>query len=105
MAQWLIGNRLLKAPRKERFPVDFHFRVDSLVHYLIDQIVQRHKELAAETRNANTALANFIKVVNLIVNLICYNYFKLKEDFSVHSASPIVSPSSNNSIMLWRNWT
>jgi len=62
-AQWLIQNRLLKAPRRDRFPVDVIARVEELIQFISQQIVLRHKEVPGEVKSANNALAVLIRVL------------------------------------------
>lgn len=47
--------------RRDRFPPEVLFRIESMVQFIAGQIIARHRELPAETRRANSALAYFLR--------------------------------------------
>ncbi|CAG0914598.1 unnamed protein product [Notodromas monacha] len=61
MAQYLLITGRIKMQRHERFSGDFHYRLQSLLQALSPHIIQKHKDLAPETREANFCVAHFIK--------------------------------------------
>ena len=51
-------------PRNERFTADYQFRIQNLLQTLTPNIVQKQREMPAETKMANQSLAMFVKVPN-----------------------------------------
>ncbi|XP_055947475.1 dedicator of cytokinesis protein 9-like isoform X4 [Argiope bruennichi] len=60
-AQHLLSTERIKMLRQERFPADYQLCVKSLVENLVPHILQKHKELPIETKQANISLAFFLK--------------------------------------------
>lgn len=48
--------------RQERFHIDFMRNVESLVETISPHIQHKYKDLPDETRHANVAIAEFVKV-------------------------------------------
>ncbi|XP_077960787.1 dedicator of cytokinesis protein 10 isoform X2 [Gasterosteus aculeatus] len=61
MAQNLLDSDKVKLPRPQRFPSSYLSRVETLVETVSEHIFWKNKELAEETRNANLAVAAFVK--------------------------------------------
>lgn len=62
MTLYLVDADRVKMPRNERFSCDYQFRIQNLLQTLAPYIIQKHKEMGRETKNANQSLAYFIKV-------------------------------------------
>ncbi|CAL1287948.1 unnamed protein product [Larinioides sclopetarius] len=60
-AQHLLSTERIKMLRQERFPADYQLCIKSLVEGLVPHILQKHKELPIETKQANISLAFFLK--------------------------------------------
>ncbi|XP_062417151.1 dedicator of cytokinesis protein 10 isoform X4 [Pungitius pungitius] len=61
MAQNLLDSDKVKLPRPQRFPSSYLSRVETLVETVSEHIFWKNKELPEETRNANLAVAAFVK--------------------------------------------
>ncbi|KAM8903394.1 dedicator of cytokinesis protein 10 isoform 8-T8 [Spinachia spinachia] len=61
MAQNLLDSDKVKLPRPQRFPSSYLSRVETLVETVSEHIFWKNKDLAEETRNANLAVAAFVK--------------------------------------------
>ncbi|XP_072180438.1 dedicator of cytokinesis protein 9-like [Diadema setosum] len=61
MAQHLIRQNKLQAPRHQRFSTNFETGIRNLVQVLMPHIRQKHKEHLQEAKDANYHLAFFIK--------------------------------------------
>ena len=62
MTLYLVDADRVKMPRNERFSSEYQFRIQNLLQTLAAYIMQKHKEMGRETKNANQSLAYFIKV-------------------------------------------
>ena len=62
MTLYLIDAERVKMPRNERFTSDYLFRIQNMLNAISPYIIQKHKEMFRETKNANQSLGNFIKV-------------------------------------------
>lgn len=60
MAQHLLATGRIKMQRNERFPKEFHAKIEELFTVLIPYIISRHKE-CDETQFLNKSLAMFVK--------------------------------------------
>lgn len=60
MAQHLLATGRIRMQRNERFPKEFHGRIEELFNVLVPYIVSRHKE-CDETQFLNKSLALFVK--------------------------------------------
>ncbi|GFQ85822.1 dedicator of cytokinesis protein 9 [Trichonephila clavata] len=60
-AQHLLSTERIKMLRQERFPADYQLCVRNLIEGLVPHILQKHKELPIETKQANISLAFFLK--------------------------------------------
>lgn len=54
--------------RQERFHMDYMRNVESLVETISPHIQIKYKDLPDETRHANLAIAEFVKVRHLLKN-------------------------------------
>ncbi|XP_028319598.1 dedicator of cytokinesis protein 10 isoform X8 [Gouania willdenowi] len=61
MAQCLVDSDKVKLPRPQRFPSSYQSRVETLVETVSEHIFWKNKDLADETRSANSAVASFVK--------------------------------------------
>ncbi|XP_077467386.1 dedicator of cytokinesis protein 10 isoform X2 [Stigmatopora argus] len=61
MAQHLVDADKVKLPRPQRFPSSYQSRVETLVQTVSDHIFWKNKDLAEESRSANSAVAVFVK--------------------------------------------
>ncbi|GIX75286.1 dedicator of cytokinesis protein 9 [Caerostris extrusa] len=57
----IVNRERIKMLRQERFPADYQLCVRSLVDGIVPHILQKHKELPIETKQANISLAFFLK--------------------------------------------
>ena len=62
MTLYLVDADRVKMPRNERFSGDYQFRIQNMLQTLAPHIIQKHKEMRRETKNANESLAYFVKV-------------------------------------------
>ncbi|GBN28755.1 Dedicator of cytokinesis protein 9, partial [Araneus ventricosus] len=60
-AQHLLSTERIKMLRQERFPADYQLCIKSLIEGIVPHILQKHKELPIETKQANISLAFFLK--------------------------------------------
>ncbi|XP_061734541.1 dedicator of cytokinesis protein 10 isoform X1 [Nerophis ophidion] len=61
MAQHLVDSDKVKLPRPQRFPSSYQSRLETLVETVSDHIFWKNKDLAEESRSANSAVAAFVK--------------------------------------------
>ncbi|XP_077421724.1 dedicator of cytokinesis protein 10 isoform X2 [Vanacampus margaritifer] len=61
MAQNLVDGDKVKLPRPQRFPSSYQSRVETLVEKVSEHIFWKYKDLAEESRSANSAVAAFVK--------------------------------------------
>uniref|UniRef100_T1J4R8 Dedicator of cytokinesis protein 9 n=1 Tax=Strigamia maritima TaxID=126957 RepID=T1J4R8_STRMM len=61
MAQHLLNNDMIKAPRCSRFSKTYHSQIEELLAVLIPHVIGKYRELPEETKQANCSLAWFIK--------------------------------------------
>ncbi|XP_055386706.1 dedicator of cytokinesis protein 9 isoform X2 [Condylostylus longicornis] len=61
MAQHLLDSGRIRMLRNERFPKEYHQRIESLLRILVPYIIQRYKDLPIETQQLNKSLSQFIK--------------------------------------------
>ena len=62
MTLYLVDADRVKMPRNERFSSDYQFRIQNMLQTLAPHIIQKHKEMRREAKNANESLAYFIKM-------------------------------------------
>ncbi|XP_058890349.1 dedicator of cytokinesis protein 10-like isoform X11 [Acipenser ruthenus] len=60
-AQYLVDSSDLALPRSERFPASYPNMLDTLIMNVSDHVFWKNKEFQEETRNANLAVAMFVK--------------------------------------------
>ncbi|KAG8197439.1 hypothetical protein JTE90_014923 [Oedothorax gibbosus] len=60
-AQHLLSSERIKMLRQERFPADYQLCIRSLIEGIVPHILQKHKDLPIETKQANVSLAFFLK--------------------------------------------
>lgn len=60
MAQHLLSTGRIKMQRNERFPKEYHGKIEELFEVLVPYIISRHKE-CDETQFLNRSLAQFVK--------------------------------------------
>ncbi|XP_066565426.1 dedicator of cytokinesis protein 10 isoform X3 [Amia ocellicauda] len=61
MAQHLVDSKKLKLPRPERFPLSYFNMLETLIMTISDHVYWKNKDFLEETRNANLAVATFVK--------------------------------------------
>ena len=54
--------------RQERFHMDYMKNVETLIETISPHIQHKYKDLPEETRHANMAVAEFLKVLNQILH-------------------------------------
>uniref|UniRef100_G3P3V0 PH domain-containing protein n=1 Tax=Gasterosteus aculeatus aculeatus TaxID=481459 RepID=G3P3V0_GASAC len=101
MAQNLLDSDKVKLPRPQRFPSSYLSRVETLVETVSEHIFWKNKELAEETRNANLAVAAFVKrcftlmdrgftfklisnYINMITAVLCERKFEFLREVCNH---------------------
>lgn len=61
MAQHLLDSGRIKMHRNERFPKEFHDKIESLFKVFVPYLIQKYKELPEETQELNKSICHFIK--------------------------------------------
>ncbi|KAL9930008.1 dedicator of cytokinesis protein Ziz isoform 2-T3 [Glossina fuscipes fuscipes] len=61
MAQHLLDTRRIRMLRNERFPKEYHERVQNLIRVLIPYLIARYKDLPVETQHLNKSMSQFVK--------------------------------------------
>ncbi|XP_043521247.1 dedicator of cytokinesis protein 9 [Frieseomelitta varia] len=61
MAQHLLSTGRIKMHRNERFSVEYHEKIRSLVDVIMPYLMNKYKEMPVETHELNKSLAQFLK--------------------------------------------
>lgn len=61
MAQHLLDSGRIKMHRNERFPKEFHDKIESLFKVFVPYLIHKYKDLPEETQELNKSICHFIK--------------------------------------------